>query len=77
MIVFNETVIEGCTGEGESVLHLMPMSMFCRLDPLPMKPFPGTRTVSEASFGEELVYARSIRTRWASGFYHGDKEVSQ
>jgi hypothetical protein len=63
MIVFNASMSQGCTGEGESVVHLMPTSMCGRLDPVPHKPCPGTRMVSEASFVEELVCARSIRAR--------------
>ena len=39
MIVFYVSMNQhGCTGEGESVIHLMPESMFCRLDPLPRTP---------------------------------------
>jgi hypothetical protein len=57
------------------VFHLMPMSMFRRLDPLPIKPCPGTRTVSEASFMEELVCARSIRTGQHPACIMGDKEA--
>jgi hypothetical protein len=77
MIVFNASMSQGCTGEGESVFHLMPMSMFRRLDPLPHKPCPENRTVSEASFVEELVCARSIRTRPHPIAIMDDKEARQ
>ena len=34
-VVFNNLRILRYNGEGESVVHLMPKSMVCRLDPLP------------------------------------------
>ena len=48
--------------KGESVLHLMPESMVCRIDPLPMALFFNSYGIINVLRQGEFVFARLIRT---------------
>ena len=91
MIVFYVSMNEGWPGEGESVIHLMPMSMFRRLDPLPetlvlelvryLKPPSRKSLYMQGRFGQgmRLLFIVVTRRYNSNGFCiggrHSEEEV--